>query len=392
MTTPSSQRNYWINILEKTATPVFSALAAGELKNRMPVEIAHGASRAEFSHLEAFGRAFDGIAPWLELGGLSGEEESRRAKLAELVIRSIDKATDPASPDCLNFAEGHQPIVDGAFFAQGLLRSRTRIWDALDARVQKNVIRCLKSTRSRKPPFNNWLLFSATIEAFLGSVGEDWDRMRIDYAIRQHEQWYKGDGIYGDGPFYHWDYYNSFVIQPMLLDVSRAVAKLSDEWKSFDDAILKRAQRYAFVLERLIATDGTFPPFGRSITYRLGVFHHLAYVAALDLLPGDLKPAQVRCALTAVIRKVMESNGTFDENGWLRIGLCGHQPSLAEPYISTGSLYLCLGGWAPLGLAPGHAFWSAPDEQWSQQKIWSGENFPGDHAINDYEFHHLSIG
>ena len=31
--------------------------------------------------------------------------------------------------------------------------------------------------------------------------------------------WYKGDGVYGDGPPFHWDYYNSFVIQPMLLNI-----------------------------------------------------------------------------------------------------------------------------------------------------------------------------
>jgi hypothetical protein len=30
--------------------------------------------------------------------------------------------------------------------------------------------------------------------------------------LRQHEQWYRGDGIYGDGPEFDWDYYNSFVM------------------------------------------------------------------------------------------------------------------------------------------------------------------------------------
>ena len=51
--------------------------------------------------------------------------------------------------------------------------------------------------------------------------------MRVDYALRQHDQWYKGDGIYGDGPQFHWDYYNSFVIHPMLLDVLDACARRS---------------------------------------------------------------------------------------------------------------------------------------------------------------------
>ena len=47
--------------------------------------------------------------------------------------------------------------------------------------------------------------------------------MRIDYALRQHDQWCKGDGLYGDGASFHFDYYNSFVIQPMLVDILDAV-------------------------------------------------------------------------------------------------------------------------------------------------------------------------
>ena len=36
------------------------------------------------------------------------------------------------------------------------------------------------------PGFNNWLLFAATVEAFLKRAGDrTWDRMRIDYALRQ---------------------------------------------------------------------------------------------------------------------------------------------------------------------------------------------------------------
>jgi hypothetical protein len=55
-------------------------------------------------------------------------------------------------------------------------------------------------------------------------MGQTWDKMRIDYALHQHEQWFHGDGTYGDGPHYVWDYYNSYVIQPMIVDVVRTVA------------------------------------------------------------------------------------------------------------------------------------------------------------------------
>jgi len=91
-------------------------------------------------------------------------------------------------------------------------------------------------------------------------------------------------------------------------------------------------------------------PLGRSLAYRCGAFHHLAHQAWRGALPAELAPAQVRSALTAVIRRTLDTDGTLDAEGWLRVGLAGHQPALAEPYISTGSLYLCTFAFHPLGL------------------------------------------
>jgi hypothetical protein len=75
--------------------------------------------------------------------------------------------------------------------------------------------------------------------------------------------------------------------------------------------------------------------------------------------------------------------GTFDEKGWLRIGFAGHQPSIGESYISTGSLYLCSAAWLPLGLPASDEFWSAPAEPWTQQKAWGGVDIKTDHAIEE---------
>jgi hypothetical protein len=49
---------------------------------------------------------------------------------------------------------------------------------------------------------------------------------------------------------------------------------------------LHRARRYADILERLIAPDGTFPSMGRSTTYRFGAFHALAQVSLMRELPA----------------------------------------------------------------------------------------------------------
>jgi hypothetical protein len=348
----------------------------------MPLEQAAGTDRRSVTHLEALGRLMAGLAPWIELsGGDENEEQRLRAHYADLAVRAISQAVDPASPDFLNFTRDRQPLVDAAFLAQGILRAPRALRDAFDATTKRNLVAALESTRAIVPGFNNWLLFSATVEAGLKSLGASWDRLRVDYALRQHEQWYKGDGAYGDGPEVHWDYYNSFVIHPMLVDVLGVCKDESPAWRDIAAREELRAKRYAAVQERLIAPDGSFPAIGRSIAYRAGAFHLLAQSALRRALPEGVSPAQVRGALTAVIRRTMDAPDTFDTDGWLRIGFCGHQAGIGETYISTGSLYLCSVGLLPLGLPASDAFWSAPSQPWTSAKAWSGQAFPIDHAL-----------
>jgi len=380
-TSSQSDRDTWIAVMRRLADPILTNLVNVTLKARMPVEQAAGADRRSVTHLEALGRLIAGIAPWIELRADSTAEGRLRAQYAALARRAIARAVDPASPDFMNFTRERQPLVDAAFLAQGILRAPRELRDALDAMTRRQLIAALESTRPIQPGFNNWLLFSATVEAGLKSLGASWDRVRVDYAIRQHEQWYKGDGAYGDGPEFHWDYYNSFVIHPMLVDVLEACKDESPAWKEIAVHVEARATRYAAVQERLIAPDGSFPAIGRSIAYRCGAFHLLAQAALRHRLPEGVSPAQVRGALTAVIKRTIDAPDTFDANGWLRIGFCGHQPGIGESYISTGSLYLCAVGLLPLGLPASDAFWSAPTQPWTAAKAWSGRPFPIDHAL-----------
>jgi hypothetical protein len=219
------------------------------------------------------------------------------------------------------------------------------------------------------------------VEAALCLMNERWDRMRVDYALRQHQQWYKGDGMYGDGPPFHWDYYNSFVIQPMLLDVTRAVSGVTGEWRALEVEFIARARRYAAIQERLVSPEGTFPPIGRSLAYRCGAFQLLGQMALRRELPEGLRPPQVRGAMSAMLHRTMNAPGTFDGGGWLTVGLAGHQPGIGEGYISSGSAYLCAVGLLPLGLPPDDPFWTAPAEDWTAKALWSGRDGSPDHAI-----------
>jgi hypothetical protein len=378
--TGTAQRAYLVKTLCKIADPVLVALSKHELKKTMPVECVEGAleGRKQVTYLEAFARLLSGMAPWLELGADETAEGKLRGKYLGLALKGLHNATDPASADYMNFNKGGQPLVDAAFLSQALLRAPTQLWGKLDKETQQNLIRELKSSRAIRPYESNWLLFSAMVEAALLKFDGSADQMRIDYAIRQHMKWYKGDGMYGDGENFHWDYYNSFVIQPMLIEILQTTG---NENKTYQE-VLRRAQRYAAVQERLISPEGTFPAIGRSLAYRFGAFQSLAQITLMKSLPAEVKPQQVRAALYTMIKKQIEAPGTFDGNGWLQIGFYGHQPNIGEVYISTGSLYLCSQGFLILGLNAADDFWKGPDAEWTQRKIWNGRAIPIDHSID----------
>jgi hypothetical protein len=382
-----SDREYWIKTLTRIADPVLQNLSRQTLKQNMPVEAQPGRKddRSKFTHLEAFGRLLAGIAPWLELGADQTPEGKLRKTYIDLTVTCIENAVNPSSKDYMNFGKPSiapsQSLVDAAFFAHGLIRAPKQIYGKLSPATKQQLLDALRLSRGVPPGYNNWLLFMSMVETMFLYFDEPYDIVRLDYATKKHNEWYKGDGMYGDGDTFHWDYYNSFVIHPMMLQAMQVMQLKGIVKKEAYDLTLKRAQRYAFIQERLISADGTYPVIGRSICYRIGAFQALSQVALMKSLPIGVTPMQVRCALTAVMKKIFESPGNFDSNGWLQIGLAGHQLSLGEDYISTGSLYLASTGFLVLGLPPEDEFWSGPATNWSSKKIWSGQDIHADHAL-----------
>ena len=378
----AADRAYWAAMAARLATPVLTALAARKLKATMPVE-SHRSSkdRPQFTHLEGLGRLLAGIAPWLELGADDTPEGRERGRFAALAREAIAAATDPQSPDFLNFSRGRQPLVDAAFLAQAMHRAPRELAEKLPPKVRADTVAALVSTRPIPAGENNWKLFATTVETLLHRWGEKRDDARLFEGIRKHRDWYVGDGMYGDGPEFHFDYYNAFVIQPMLVEALDVVGDEAPEWAELRKKSRERLTRFAAIQERSVAPDGSFPVVGRSIAYRCGAFQGLALAAWRKMLPKDVSPAMARVALTRTIRRTLEAPGTWDAAGWLRIGLAGHQPGLGETYISTGSLYLASFALLPLGLPATDAFWTRPPEKTTWEKAWNGVDLPADKAI-----------
>lgn len=376
-----ARRAEWCEWARRLAEPVLTRLADGRLRAEMSIEAHDPADRRPFTQLEVVARVLAGIAPWLELPAADSAEGKLRARYVELARRGLARAADPSSSEAFNFTHGAQPLVDAAFLAQAFLRAPNALWHGFDATTRAHLLAGFRATRSITPYENNWWLFAAMIEAFFRAHGEPVDETRLTTALEKHEAWYKGDGAWGDGPDFHWDYYNGFVIQPMLVDIL-AVFGTDARWHDYAARVEPRVARYVAVQERLVAFDGSFPPLGRSLAYRAGALQTLAQAALRRRLPATVPPARARVALTRAQRRTLDARNTFDPtHGWLRIGLSGHQPSLAEPYISTASVYLCSVALLPLGLPADDAFWTEPDLPLTQELAWGGIDLRADVAL-----------
>lgn len=375
-------REYWISIMRKISNPVLTNLAKGSLKKNMPYE-STSLEGQKFAYLEAFARVFNGISPWLELGPDNSEEGILRKKYIKVTLKAISNAVNPNHNDYIFSIEPKQSLVDVALFAQGLLRAKNQIWLNLQMDDQARIIRELKNTRTIAPYENHWLLFTSMIEAALLEFTGECDKERLSYGIRRfRDEFYIGDGIYSDGEDFTVGYFNSIVIHPMLNDILKVMRKYGINEGEFLDIQLMRSSRLASELERTISPEGTYPLLGSCLSYRCGIFHLLSQAALLKILPRNINPAQVRSALTKILKKQFGDSTNFNSAGWLIVGLHGSQMDISESDINTGSVYLCCSVFLALGLGVSDIFWTSPFAEWSSLKAWNGHEIQKDQSID----------
>ncbi|MCJ2182875.1 DUF2264 domain-containing protein [Novosphingobium sp. 1949] len=382
-------RAYMLALLEKMATPVLSRMAEGQLQRTWTPELSPSwdGRNAKVAYLEAFGRLIDGLAPWLALSEDASPEGRLRARIRDWALASYAHSVDPDSPDRVLWEGEGQALVDSAYFTSALIRAPKALWEPLDARTKQRIVGVIKGLRRVAPPYTNWLLFAAMNEAFLLLVGEEWDPVRLDLALRKFGEWYVGDGWYGDGDAFHFDMYNSYVIHPMLSQILDVLVQTGARFNALDvpgRARLERErmQRFCVALERMIGPDGAFPPVGRSLTYRTAVHQPLAYLAWRKELPEKLPEGQVRAACLATQRRIFEDPSNFNADGFLTIGFARHQPSLGDVYSNAGSMYITSESLLALGLASQDSFWTCAPEAWTMMKAYRGSDFTKDHYID----------
>lgn len=387
-----TDREYWCSQAYKMAQPVLENMAKGELQKNMQLEVSPNwdGRNKKVAYMEAFGRLMAGIAPWLTLPDDDTPEGVQRKQLREWALAAYKNAVDPQSPDYLAWRGHGQALVDAAYVAESFIRGYDALWVPLDEVTKKRYLEEFQQLRRVEPPYTNWFLFSSTIESFLAKAfgTKEYDDFRVMMPIRKVEEWYVGDGWYADGPVFAFDYYTSYVFHAMYLETLKNMIDANQrgtrlEYQKYYDRALKRAQKFAIILERFISPEGTFPVIGRSTPYRLAALQPLALMAWYQKLPGDLSNGQVRAALTQVMHRMFDQQNNYNEGGFLTIGFCGSQPGTADWYTNNGSLYMTSLSFMPLGLPADHDFWTCEAQPWTQVKAWGGQPFPKDHRWGD---------
>ena len=385
----SCDRDYWVGQAYKMARPVLENMAHGKLQQNMLTEFSPSFDNRnrKVVFMETFGRLMAGIAPWLALPDDGSDEAKQRKQLRDWALASYRNAVDPSSPDYLCWGVSDQNLVDAAYIAESFLRAYDTLWQPLDSLTKRRYFQEFQRLRRIDPPYTNWLLFASTIESFLAKAGGGYDNFRVNMACRKVEEWYVGDGWYADGPVFAFDYYSSYVFHAMYLETLQAMidAKVNTriDYNKYFDRALKRAQKYAIILERFISPEGTFPVIGRSTPYRLAAMQPLALLAWYQKMPKELSNGQVRAALTQVMHRMFDHQNNYNQKGFLTIGFCGSQPETADWYTNNGSLYMTSLSFMPLGLPANHPFWTDAPQPWTQVKAWNGKPFPKDHRWGD---------
>lgn len=384
-----NDREYWTSQAYKMAQPVLENMAQGKLQQNMLTEFSPSFDNRnrKVVYMETFGRLMAGIAPWLALPDDATAESRQRKQLREWALASYRNAVDPTSPDYLCWGVSGQNLVDAAYIAESFLRAYDTLWQPLDTLTKQRYFKEFQKLRRIDPPYTNWLLFSSVIESFLAKAGGGYDEFRVNMACRKVEEWYVGDGWYADGPVFAFDYYSSYVFHAMYLETLQAMidAKMNTriDYSKYHERALKRAQKYAIILERFISPEGTFPVIGRSTPYRLAAMQPLALLAWYQKMPKELTNGQVRAALTQVMHRMFDHQQNYNQKGFLTIGFCGSQPETADWYTNNGSLYMTSLAFMPLGLPANHPFWTDAPQPWTQVKAWNGRPFPKDHRWAD---------
>jgi hypothetical protein len=286
--------------------------------------------------------------------------EGREHDVAALVARGLADATDATSAAWWGpIHDRDQRIVEAAEVATGLWLGGDRLraaLDALDPSAFGRVLDWLAGVDGKDLWPDNWVLFPVLPALVRRAAGHDIDRDALDAALDWMVGHTVGDGWTSDGAGHALDLYSGWAIHWHLL-----------WWAEVDGArrprlradVRRRARAWLRFAASLVASDGGFPRFGRSLGYRFAIAAPFAQAALLGIDP--LPPGVARTIGGSIVARALTDGALDPDTDWFRVGVGGRRPEVVEGYVSAGASAWAAHALVALGLPAGDPFWTAPD-------------------------------
>ena len=311
--------------------------------------------------IEGFARMSVAWGAWLRCPDNPGaiRWHGRDHDLAVLVARGLADATDPASPAWWGpIGDRDQRIVEAAEIATALWlggKRLRRVLDVVDPLAFGRVLDWLAGVDGKDLWPDNWVLFPVLPALVRRAAGRPIDLAALDAALDWMVAHTAGDGWTSDGAGHALDLYSGWAIHWHLLwwaaaDGARRPRLAAD--------VRRRFRAWLRFAAGLVADDGGFPRFGRSLGYRFASAAPFAQAALLGIDP--LPPGVARTVSGAVIAHALAEDAIDPETDWFRVGVGGRRPDIVEGYVSAGASAWAAHALVALGLPASDRFWAAP--------------------------------
>ncbi|HET7029457.1 MAG TPA: DUF2264 domain-containing protein [Candidatus Limnocylindrales bacterium] len=310
--------------------------------------------------IEGFARMSVAWGAWLREPSNPGAIRwaGREHDVARLLARGLRDATDPSGPAWWGpIRDRDQRIVEAAEIATALWLGGDRLRAALEALDPKALERCLDwlaGVDGKDLWPDNWVLFPVVPALVRRAAGRPIDVAAVDRALDWMVEHTVGDGWTSDGAGHALDLYSGWAIHWHLL-----------WWAALDGArrprlaadIRRRARAWLRFAASLVAEDGGFPRFGRSLGYRFAIAAPFAQAALLGIDP--LPPGAARLIVGRIGRHGLAEDALDPATDWFRVGVAGERPEVVEGYVSAGASAWAAHAFVSLALPATDAFWAA---------------------------------
>ena len=354
-------RDDWVRVLGRLTDGFVRAIPAGGSPAAAHLPGSAGPDRVP--RIEGFARMSVAWAAWLHEPTNPSHLAfaGRRHDVATLVARGLADATDPDHPAWWGqIGDRDQRIVEAAEVATALILGGSRLrasLDALDPRAFERILDWLALVDGRDVWPDNWVLFPMMSALARRGAGRRVADAAIDDALDWMLGHHAGDGWYRDGSGHALDLYTGWAIHWHLLwwatspDGKRRPARRA--------TIIRRARAWLAGSAPMIAADGSYPRFGRSLGYRFAIAAPFVQGALLGIDP--LAPGVARRLASGVVAAALDQGAIDPATDWFRVGVGGERPAVVEAYVTPGAAAWAAHAFLGLAMPAGHAFWSAPE-------------------------------